>query len=142
MMSWVSYMEPFGEVRSASSGGQALQMLGEAWDAGDPFDIALLDRNMPAMSGGHSSGHEDARASGWDLMSDNVARGNRGGSRTQEVHNVVPPRERPIESIDATKGVQATEGPSDVVHCQWNPGPVDDSRWNEPCKAYIEPPNA
>ncbi len=39
------------EVKSAASGADALDMLGQAWDDGSPFDIALLDRNMPAMSG-------------------------------------------------------------------------------------------
>ncbi len=39
------------EVKSAASGAEALEMLARGWDEGSPFDIALLDRNMPAMSG-------------------------------------------------------------------------------------------
>ncbi|NNL31562.1 MAG: response regulator, partial [Gemmatimonadetes bacterium] len=69
------------------SGARALEMLGAAWDEGSPFDIVLLDRNMPEMSGFELA----ERIRGDDRFNDVVmvaitAAGKRGdGARCEEL---------------------------------------------------------
>ena len=45
------FLETHGSCVQAPSGKEALELYGEAFDAGDTFDLVCLDIGMPGMSG-------------------------------------------------------------------------------------------
>ena len=52
MMIAVALLERWGAiVDQAVDGPSALRAVDQAWDTGDPFDIVLMDVQMPGMSG-------------------------------------------------------------------------------------------
>lgn len=46
-----AYLEPHGECTFAHDGGETLQLVTAALDAGEPFDLLCLDIMMPELDG-------------------------------------------------------------------------------------------
>ena len=46
-----SLLSAYGQCDAATNGGQAVQMIGEAFARGEPYELVTLDIDMPVMNG-------------------------------------------------------------------------------------------